>query len=171
MDIDGKPTVREFVIGGVACGALALGLTTFAEAQTTPPLVQLTHTNDVIQIIPKGFGTATNLYASPAQIANKPGYVKEGNLAAGFAVTFPNNVADMMIEPTAGNITAGNITMAAIPSDGQKACVLATATINATLNIIPNTGQTVNGNITSLAGNTTVCWTYSASNAVWDRSP
>lgn len=172
MHVTKKTTVREFIIGGGAIVGLSAGFITIeAEAQpTTVPGVTLTHANDAVQILPGSVPQATNVYATPAQIANTPGYVKEGNVAAGFALTFGNAQADMMLEPSAG-ITAGNITFAAAPSDGQRACVLSTQAVSATLNFIPNTGQTLNGNVTSLSGNVAVCWTYSAGNAVWDRSP
>ena len=85
----------------------------------------------------------------------------------GFALTFSNYQAQMLLEPS-GTLAAGYVTMAPAPVDGSKACVFSTQIIT-NLYISANAGQTINDAVTTLAAKARACYLYSISNKTWDQ--
>lgn len=133
-----------------------------------PPLLANVTPQDLFQDIPGGNVSVGNFYVTAAQIAGVPGYTKSVPLTA-FSLTFTNTQTDLILNP-AGTLATGTITAAPMPSDGQRECVLSTQIVTA-LTWNANAGQTINNAPTALAANVPVCFTYSAANLTWDRSP
>jgi hypothetical protein len=157
---------KSYLFAAAALGVLGVA----AIAQTLPNLPKVTtvNTTDLFQDVVRGDPVTNSYFATAAQIAGVPGYVKVVPLTA-FSLTFANTQTDMILNP-AGTLATGTLTTAAQPSDGQRECVLSSQTQTA-LTWSANTGQTINNAPTALVANTPVCITYSASNLTWDRSP
>jgi hypothetical protein len=68
----------------------------------------------------------------------------------------------------AGTLTTLTIKTPLYPVDGEVMEIFSTAAIS-TLTMTAQTGQTLNGALTSLTANTGGAWVYSASNLTWDR--
>lgn len=159
----------------IAAGVGFLALTGVVMSQVPfVPTVPTTHQNDLVQIIPNGAPSAQSVYATPAQITNAPGYYKSVP-ATGFTYQWGPAVTFAAFNP-AGTLAAGYMTLASNPSDGSRNCVFSTQTVTllyicATSTGVGNCVQTgVNNPVTTLAANTSACYTYSLSNATWDRS-
>lgn len=153
--------MKKYLLAGL--GLLVLCAAALAQTAQAPVI----HTNDLIQIVPNGAASAQAQFATPAQIAGVPGYVKTVPLTA-FSLTFANSQVWFLIVP-AGTLATGTFTTAPNPSDGQRECVRSTQTQTA-VTITANTGQTMNGAITAMTANTSYCWTYVAAEAVWYQS-
>lgn len=87
--------------------------------------------------------------------------------ATGFSQTISDNVAALVIKP-AGLLATGTITMAANPLDGQVIIIETSQTIT-TLTHNPNSGQTLNGALTTLTANTSASWQWIATDSTWFR--
>lgn len=156
-----KKILLSALAGIVAFAAVAL-------AQTIAiPTVTVINSTDLIPIIPRGQPNAQSQFASPAAITSQSGYAKYSPIT-GFSYTFGNTQS--FIALTQGTpLTAGTITLAAAPSDGDNACLFTSSAIT-TLTLSANTGQTINNAVTTLAANASVCYLYSAANLTWDRN-
>jgi hypothetical protein len=84
------------------------------------------------------------------------------------AAVFTNPQTRMLLEPS-GTLASYYVNMAPAPPDGQEACIFSTQAVT-NLYWSPNTGQSMNNAITTLAANGSACYLYGASNATWDRS-
>lgn len=84
--------------------------------------------------------------------------------ATGFTYTFSSyNV--LVLNPTT-TLATGTITMPASPVDGMTITITSTKTITA-LTINANTGQSIVGNVTTLAAGSSQVFIYSLANTTW----
>jgi hypothetical protein len=153
--------------------AAGVGLCAFiglAIAQTVPvPQVSVLHPTDLFQVIPFGQPTSGNVYTTPAEITSQFGYVKYNTSAISAGTyTFANSQAYLTLTPGT-TISTLTVILAANPSDGARECIWSNSIIS-TLVVAANTGQTINGAVTSLSAAAGACYLYSASNLTWDRT-
>lgn len=85
----------------------------------------------------------------------------------GFGIIFPNNTRTLILDP-ANTLTNGNITMPSNPYDKQEIKICSTQNITS-INHMPNSGQFIKGNLTSISANSFGSWLYSGSNSTWYR--
>ena len=85
----------------------------------------------------------------------------------GFSLVVSNTTTYLIMEP-AGTIATGTITMPAAPVNGQ---IIRFATTKQITSIThnPNTGQTLNGPVTTMDQNTNAGWIYKTSTSSWYR--
>ncbi|HXC56114.1 MAG TPA: DUF2793 domain-containing protein [Rhizomicrobium sp.] len=88
--------------------------------------------------------------------------------ATGFSITVANAAGRLLLDP-AGTLATGTLTMPAAPKDGQVLRLASTRAITA-LTHAPNTGQTLNGALTTLAANGFAEYVYRAANTAWYRT-
>lgn len=89
--------------------------------------------------------------------------------AAGYQNYVGNFQTQVLIEPTA-TMPFSYTYLPTAPYDGQAVCEFTTATITLLYWTTIQAGQSINNATTTLAANARNCFTYSASNAVWNRS-
>ena len=154
----------------IALAALFFGTLSadaFAQYRSYVPVVPTVGTTDLFNDVVGGVGTVPSKYATAAQIAGVPGYIKLIPLT-GFTQAFGNSTMTLILNP-AGTLAAGTITLSALPSDGQVNCVFSSQIITSlTINVV--TGQTINNGVTTFGANGKVCYTYSQNTGAWDRS-
>lgn len=151
--------------------AAAIGLVGLSGAvlSQSAPQVPFLNPTDLIQVIPNGQPGPANQYTVPAKITNTIGYYKSGaNAATAGTYTYGSNVTFAMFQ-NSGTITSLYVTLAANPSDGSRNCMFAIGAITF-IYVAANTGQSINNAITTLSALSGACYTYSLSNATWDRS-
>lgn len=148
---------------GVAVASLLSGM---AFAQALPGLFIASPTgSEAINVVNTGPQIAS-IFLKQARDAT--GYQKAVPLTA-FTLSFGNAQSMLSINP-AGTLATGTINLAALPVDGQMACIFSTATQTAlTLQVPSGSTATLNNAITAMTANTRYCYQYSASNTSWDR--
>jgi hypothetical protein len=156
--------MKKIWIAAVA-GLLALGGIAIAQTISVPQ-VQIINPNDLFQDVVGGSPVVGNKYATAAQITSQSGYVKLIPLT-GFISTFTNSESNLQLSP-AGTLAWGYIYLAPAPSDGAVECIFTTQILTGAT-IYANTGQTINGAVTSFSANARACYLYSLSNLTWDR--
>lgn len=102
-----------------------------------------------------------NFYGQPAH-----GYSRQIP-STGFSITIGNQVAYLILKP-AVTLASGTITMPAAPVDGQEVGISSTQIIS-TLVIQGNTGQTIDGPLTTLTSNGFGRWKYILADTTWYR--
>lgn len=86
----------------------------------------------------------------------------------GFSITIPTNTRSMLLNP-AGTLASGTITMPPNPVvDGQFVTIASSQTIT-TLTVLANSGQTLNGAVTTLPLNGFATWQFNLSTTTWYR--
>jgi hypothetical protein len=85
----------------------------------------------------------------------------------GFSSTIANTTSLFIIKP-AGTLATGTITMPASPFDTQIVGIASTQIVTA-LTHSPNTGQTLNGALTTIAANGHAAWVYRSADTSWYR--
>lgn len=85
----------------------------------------------------------------------------------GFSEVVPDDTGVFIINP-AGTLATGTVTMPANPVNGDVVTICATQIITA-LTVNPNSGQTLNGAITTIAANGFASWVYLESTSTWYR--
>ena len=85
----------------------------------------------------------------------------------GFAITIASGIGPLLLNP-AGTLASGTVTMPAAPIDGQIVRLGSTQAVT-TLSVAANTGQTINGAITTIAANGFATWIYAAGITKWMR--
>ena len=85
----------------------------------------------------------------------------------GFNIVIPSNTRTLVLDP-AGTLSSGNVTMPSNPFDGQELKIASSQAIT-TLNHLPNSGQSIKGNLTTISANGFGTWVYSLSNTTWYR--
>lgn len=85
----------------------------------------------------------------------------------GFNVVIPDNCSDLILNP-AGVLATGTINMPKTPINGQRVTIASTQTVTA-LTVNANTGQTIHGALTTIAGNGFATWRYLTLQANWIR--
>ena len=85
----------------------------------------------------------------------------------GFSITIPAATGQLILTP-AGTLATGTITMPAAPADGDVVGVASTQIVT-TLTVQANSGQTLNGTITTIAANGFARWMYRSSTTTWYR--
>lgn len=152
----------------IILAAAIFGFTAAAFAQSIPvPQVPIINPNDLLMVVPNGVPSAQSKYATPAQITSQQGYAKFSP-ATGFQYTFGNSQS-IIILTHASTVAAGSVTFASAPSDGAQECVYAQNIVTA-FQLVPASGQTIDNAVTALTAAAKVCYTFSISNATWDRS-
>ncbi len=150
----------------LAAAAGALAFASLAYAQTATPLATIVNPTDAIQVIPRGIGSAQNVYLNPAQITSQSGYAKYSPVTA-FSYTFANSQSDIVLTHST-TIAQGTVTFASAPSDGARECIFA-QNIVTTLNLVAPSPQTLDNAVTTIAAAARVCYLYSLANTTWDR--
>lgn len=170
------------ILGGIALAALVAGAVQFARAQSpsVPTVLTINNNSDLIQVVPNGAPVVGNVYATPAEINNAPGYKKVSvgqtlNVANGYSGQVFGNYQTYLIFIVPATMPYSYVTLAPAPSDGARDCVVASGGALTSLYVAANSGQSIANNGTAAAGislstNTTACFTYSLSNLTWDRS-
>jgi hypothetical protein len=139
----------------------------YAQYQNYVAVVPTVGTTDLFNDVVGGVGTVPSKYATAAQIAGVPGYIKLVP-STGFTQAFGNSTMNLILNP-AGTLATGTVTLSALPSDGQVNCVFSSQIITA-LTVSVVTGQTINNAVTALGAAGKACYTYSQSTGAWDRS-
>jgi hypothetical protein len=85
----------------------------------------------------------------------------------GFSITPAAGITQLVLNPT-GSLATGTLTMPANPGDQQPFEVMTSQTVTA-LTHNANSGQTLNGALTTLAANTSAKWIWQASLNTWFR--
>jgi hypothetical protein len=156
--------------------ALALGVAALCGAAIAqvniPPLRGPLAQNDLVLVVPNGFGSAQSVYSYAGAIAGIEQYSYQVPVTA-FSITPANGTSLLYLNP-AGTLATGTLTMQAQPSDGQRFTIETTQTQTA-ITIQANTGQTLASGTfglttpTALVANTRYTWMYIASLATWTR--
>ncbi|MGH7174939.1 MAG: hypothetical protein ACREGR_01100, partial [Minisyncoccia bacterium] len=107
----------------------------------------------------KSTGLFMNASIAPTYTYNVP--------VTGFSLTIGAGIDNLILDP-AGTLATGTVTMPAAPLDGQRVTI-ASSHIVTTLTVQGNTGQTLDGTITSIAANGFATWIYLATPATWYR--
>lgn len=165
---------RTLIAAGVAF--LALTGAVLSQSITAPMIASdgLNNNTDIIAVVPNGQPQAQSRYATPAQITNAP-LTYKAVAVTGFNYSFGANVTYAVFNP-AGTLAAGYVILASAPADGARNCIFSTAAITqisictASVGLGSCTQTSLNNAITTLSANTGACYTYSKSNATWDRS-
>lgn len=118
--------------------------------------------NELVQV---DNGTANIVWLAVSQLVNGALYSIQVPGAA-FAITVPNNIGRLILEPTGAE--TGTITLPAAPSDGQIVQIFTTQTLTLTLSVV--SGQTIVGGVTTLAANASVAYIFDAATSAWHRS-
>lgn len=152
----------------IAAGLAFLGLSGAVLSQSVnAPQVTIINPTDLIQIVPFGQPRAQSVYTTPSLLTAQKGSYKSAP-ASGFTFTFANNQALAAFDP-AGTLAYGYVTLAPLPSDQTEECIFSTEAIT-TLYLSANSNQTLSDGVSTLAANARVCYSYSLSNATWNRS-
>lgn len=85
----------------------------------------------------------------------------------GFTITVGDTDTKLILDP-AGTLATGTVTMPANPTNGQVITIASTKTVTALI-VSANTGQTINGAITTIAPNGFASWVYRSTNTTWYR--
>jgi hypothetical protein len=87
--------------------------------------------------------------------------------ATGFNITVANSVSYLILDP-AGTLATGTVKMPVTPIDGHEVTV-SSSQIVTSLTVSANTGQTMDGTITTFAANGFAKWKYALAVTTWYR--
>ncbi len=111
-------------------------------------------------------GTATSSVWT--NISTVPDMVLVQVPLTGFAITIPNGVKTLILNP-AGTLSAGSITTPSTPYDTQEIRILTSQTIS-TLTMVANAGQSLaNAYATTLTAGTGIAYIYNLASTTWFR--
>jgi len=165
---------KRLIFGlGLIFSLFAIGL---AVAQTYPPpyLPTISSTTDCIADVAGGHGQAQTTCVYPAQISNAPQYAKITPTVATSSYNggYFGNAQTYMIFILTATMPYSYSYSTAAPSDGARECITGSGGAITNANFIANNStQTVTGGTNvSISSNSSICYTYSASNLTWDRS-
>jgi hypothetical protein len=100
-------------------------------------------------------------------LMNGSSFYSEQAPTTGFSITIDSATPVLILKPS-GTLATGAITMPANPMDGMVVEIASTQTITS-LTQNANSGQTLQGALTTLAANTGARWKYQLSTATWYR--
>lgn len=113
-------------------------------------------------------GTTSEYYHLTAnEVRNARNTIEYVTPTTGFSNTIANTTTNYIVEP-AGTLATGTITMPASPVNGQRVTIASKTAITA-LTHSPNSGQTLNGALTTIAANGFGTWIYRTTNTSWYR--
>lgn len=93
--------------------------------------------------------------------------IQYSDVANSFSQIIANGISHLVLESPI-TIASGTVTMPSTPVDNQSVTVLSAIEITS-LSQLPNTGQTLNGPMTSIAPNASGTWIFRLSNNTWYR--
>lgn len=153
----------------IAAAAVLVGFGGAVLAQSVSvPQVSIINTDDLVQVLPHGKPSARSVYSTPNLLNSVRGYQVKSP-ATGFSYTFGNS--DSLIVLThSTTIAQGTITFASAPSDGAQECIYA-QNIVTTLGLAAGSNSaTINNAVTTIGAAANICYIYSLSSNVWNRS-
>ena len=113
-------------------------------------------------------GTTSEYYhLTAAEVLNARNTIEYVTPTTGFSNTIANTTTNYIVEP-AGTLATGTIIMPAAPVNGQRVTITSKTIITA-LTHSPNSGQTLNGALTTIAANGFGTWIYRSTNTTWYR--
>ncbi len=113
-------------------------------------------------------GSSGQMYhLNSAEYSNAKHTIEYVTPLTGFTNTIADTTANYIIEP-AGTLATGSLTMPASPQNEQIVTITSTQTITA-LTHTGNTGQTLNGALTTISVNGFASWIYRSTNKTWYR--